>query len=99
MRRFIRTDAVTADYITHHQLHFRHHFAQTVSFLVVYALASAGLLGLGGWLVIQGQLSLGQLVAAEVVLSVAFFGVTQLGIYLGVFLRALRRTRRTRTLL
>jgi ABC-type bacteriocin/lantibiotic exporter with double-glycine peptidase domain len=43
------------------------------------------LLGLGGWLVIQGQLSLGQLVAAELVLSVAFFGVSQLGTYLAYF--------------
>lgn len=80
-----RTDQVTADYIDSHQQHFRHHFGQTICFLALYASASAGLLGLGGWLVIQGELSLGQLVAAEVVLSVAFFGVTQLGIYLAYF--------------
>jgi ABC-type bacteriocin/lantibiotic exporter with double-glycine peptidase domain len=80
-----RTDAVTGDYIEKHEKHFRHHFAQTLCFLFLYASASAGLLGLGGWLVIQGQLSLGQLVAAELVLSVAFFGLTQLGTYLAYF--------------
>lgn len=80
-----RTDAVTGDYIEKHQKHFRHHFSQTICLLLLYASASAGLLGLGGWLVIQGQLSLGQLVAAELVLSVAFFGLTQLGTYLTYF--------------
>ena len=80
-----RTDAATADYVTAHRKHFRRHFAQTVSFFVIYAAASAILLGMGGWLVIQGELSLGQLVAAELVLSAAFFGVSQLGWYLGYF--------------
>ena len=80
-----RTNAITHGYIEEHARHFRHHFAQTLSFLLLYALASAVLLGLGGWLVIQGQLSLGQLVAAELVLSVALFGVSQLGTYLAYF--------------
>jgi putative ABC transport system ATP-binding protein len=80
-----RADAVTRNYITEHKRHFSHHFAQTICFLMLFALASASLLGLGGWLVIQGELSLGQLVAAELVLSVAFYGVSQLGTYLGYF--------------
>ena len=80
-----RTDEMTFQYIDQHRRLFRRHFAQTVSFLVLYAAASAALLGLGGWLVIQGQLTLGQLVAAELVLAVAFFGLSQFGIYLGYF--------------
>ena len=79
------TDSATAGYVQQHRRHFRLHFAQTISFLVIYAAASAILLGLGGWLVIQSQLSLGQLVAAELVLSAAFFGVSQLGTYLVYF--------------
>ena len=51
----------------------------------MYAAASAALLGLGGWLVIQNELTLGQLVAAELVLSAAFIGVSQLGSYLNYF--------------
>jgi len=80
-----RTDAYTRQYIDQHALHFRHHFTQTLCFLFIYAAASAMLLGLGGWLVIQGELSLGQLVAAELVLSVVFVGLSQLGIYLAYF--------------
>jgi putative ABC transport system ATP-binding protein len=80
-----RTDEATGHYMEQHRLHFRHHFAQTLSFLVIYASASAALLGLGGWLVIVGELSLGQLVAAELVLSAVFFGISQLGTYLTYF--------------
>lgn len=79
------TDTMTFQYIEQSRRLFRRHFAQTVSFLVLYAAASATLLGLGGWLVVQGQLTLGQLVAAELVLAVAFFGLSQFGNYLGYF--------------
>jgi len=78
-------DRMTAAYVDQHRQHFRQHFSQTISYLVIYALASATLLGLGGWLVIQAQLSLGQLVAAELVLSAVFFGVSQLSAYLIYF--------------
>ncbi|MEO1028373.1 MAG: ABC transporter ATP-binding protein [Pseudomonadota bacterium] len=80
-----KSDASTCEYVTAHKKHFRRHFAQNLSFLTVYAGASAVLLGLGGWLVIIEQLTLGQLVAAELVLSVAFAGIAQLGWYLTYF--------------
>ena len=80
-----RTDEITDYYISQHRAHFGNYFTQTLWFLFIYAAASALLLGLGGWLVIQGQLTLGQLVAAELVLSVAFFGISQLGTYLTYF--------------
>ncbi len=80
-----RTDDFTRSYINERRRHFRHMFSQTVSFLLTYAGASAALLGLGGWLVVQNELTLGQLVAAELVLSAAFVGVSQLGSYLGYF--------------
>jgi len=83
------TNDAAAEYIEQHRHYFRRHFAQTVLFLILYAVASAALLGLGGWLVIQGQLSLGQLVAAELILSAAFFGVSQLGTYLNYFYEVL----------
>lgn len=78
-----KTDDHTRDYITQRKRHFRHLYSQTLAFLVMYAAASAALLGLGGWLVIENELTLGQLVAAELVLSAAFVGVSQLGSYLG----------------
>ncbi len=80
-----KTDDHTRDYIVQRKRHFRHLFSQTIAFLVMYAAASAALLGLGGWLVIENELTLGQLVAAELVLSAAFLGVSQLGSYLGYF--------------
>lgn len=80
-----KSDDATCEYVTAHKKHFRRHFAQNLSFLTLYAAASAALLGLGGWLVIIEQLTLGQLVAAELVLSVAFAGVAQLGWYLTYF--------------
>ena len=43
------------------------------------------LLGLGGWLVLQSQLNIGQLVAAELILSIVFFGIAQFGVYLTYF--------------
>ncbi len=80
-----RTNSHTASYISERKRHFRQHFSQTLAFLTLYAAASAVLLGLGGWLVINDELTLGQLVAAELVLSTAFFGVAQLGTYLTYF--------------
>jgi ABC-type bacteriocin/lantibiotic exporter with double-glycine peptidase domain len=44
--------------------------------------ASTLLLGLGGWLVVKQQLTLGQLVAAELIVSVVLVGVSKLGRYL-----------------
>ncbi len=80
-----KSEAMTESYITAYRRHFRYSFSQTVAFLVLYAVASAGLLALGGWLIIQGQLSIGQLVAAELILSGIFYGVGQLGPYLDTF--------------
>lgn len=80
-----RSELFTSSYIQQHIVHFRNYFGQTLGFLVFYAVASAFLLGLSGWLVLESQLNLGQLVAAELVLSVVFFGISQLGTYLTYF--------------
>jgi len=77
-----RSEAVTATYIACHRRYFRYSFRQTVAFLSLYAFASAALLALGGNLILAGELSIGQLVAAELILSGVFYGVSQLGWYL-----------------
>ncbi|MEP9401795.1 ABC transporter ATP-binding protein [Sphingomonas sp. VNH70] len=77
-----RSEAVTANYVAAHRRHFRYTFSQTLALLFVYATASAALLALGGWLIIQNQLSIGQLVAAELILSGVFYGIAQFGPYL-----------------
>lgn len=80
-----RSEAMTATYVAAHRRHFRHTFSQTLCLLLLYALASAGLLAMGGWLILQGELSVGQLVAAELILSGVFYGIAQLGGYLEAF--------------
>jgi putative ABC transport system ATP-binding protein len=80
-----RSEDITARYVDCHRKHFRHTFGQTLALLLLYAMASAGLLALGGWLILQGELSIGQLVAAELILSGVFYGIAQLGTYLETF--------------
>lgn len=80
-----RSEAMTARYVSTHRRYFRYQFAQTLAFLLIYAFASAALLLLGGMLILRGQLSLGQLVAAELILSGVFYGISQFGWYLDTF--------------
>jgi len=80
-----RSEALTANYIAQEKRHFRRTFAQTIALLFLYAFASAALLGLGGWLVIRGQLSLGQLVSAELIMSAIFVGMAEFDSYLRRF--------------
>ena len=58
--------------------HFTAILHQIIGLTLVQILASVGLLGLGGFLVIQGTLSLGQLVAAELVVTIVVGGLTKL---------------------
>lgn len=72
------------DGLTRHYLHRRgHHFSvlmrQVIGLKTLYALAGAGLLAAGGALVLQRQLTLGQLVAAELMLSAVLQSVAKLG--------------------
>ncbi len=80
-----RSEQLTAEYVAAHSRHFRWKFPQTISLFILYAVASSALLALGGWLVIQEQLSIGQLVAAELILTSVFYGAAQLGPYFESF--------------
>ena len=77
-----RSEAVTATYVDRHRRYFRYSFPQPVAFVLLYAFARAALLALGGTLILSGELSIGQLVAAELILGGVFYGVSQLGWYL-----------------
>ena len=80
-----QTDQLTHSYVTDHKSHFKYTFSQTISFLLLYAVASASLLGIGGFLVVEGQLSLGQLVAAELILAAILFGLSKSADYLKLY--------------
>ncbi|MBY0408206.1 MAG: HlyD family efflux transporter periplasmic adaptor subunit, partial [Rickettsiales bacterium] len=80
-----RSEQLCQNYLAARKRFFRYSFAQTIIFLVIYILASVSLLGLGGMLVIRGQLTLGQLVAAELILSVILYGLSKLGYFLVLY--------------
>ncbi|WP_022977236.1 ABC transporter transmembrane domain-containing protein [Nevskia ramosa] len=67
-----------AEYASDHRRHFSYKLAQTIGYFGLYAVASAALLGVGGWLVIINQLTLGQLVAAELIFAAVFYSLTRL---------------------
>jgi ABC-type bacteriocin/lantibiotic exporter with double-glycine peptidase domain len=62
-----RVDDLVIAYIKARQRHFRVTFRQAMGSYFFQAFASAGILAIGGWLVINRQLTLGQLVAAELI--------------------------------
>jgi len=73
-----KTDSLVNKYLKYREIYFGFTFKQQISFLTLYAVSSAGLLGLGGMIVLEGQITLGQLVSAELILSAIFYGAVQL---------------------
>lgn len=77
-----RADELAREYVFARRKHFRVVFRQAAASYALQALATASLLGLGGKLVIDGQLTLGQLVAAELAVTALLSSVAKLGKYL-----------------
>ncbi len=76
------TERQNARFLKLHRRHFNYTFAQTIGFLACYVVGSVSLLALAGWLVIRGEMTLGQLVAAELILTGVFAGMSRFGYYL-----------------
>lgn len=74
-----KINELTKRYLVDRKDHFKNLFSQTILLLILYAVASTFLLILGGYLVLKGQLTLGQLVAAELVLSAILYSMAQFG--------------------
>lgn len=68
-------DRLANAWLTARTDHFRVYFRQYVSLQVVVVLLPVLLLVLTGWLVLEGQLTLGQLVAAEFIVTTALTGI------------------------
>ena len=79
---FSKTDELVAKYLNFRAKHFRILLRQFGGTLAVQALASALLLGVGGLLVINRQLTLGQLVAAELVVTAVVSGISKVAKHL-----------------
>ena len=65
-----KANSLAAEYLEARESQFRVVIRQVAFAIGLQVLASTALLGLGGWLVIGGQLTLGQLVASELVVTV-----------------------------
>ncbi|MFN7684236.1 MAG: ATP-binding cassette domain-containing protein [Oligoflexia bacterium] len=74
-----RADIMAGVWLDARKSHFRKVFAQTVGTFGLQAVSSCVLLGFGGWLVIRKELSLGQLVAAELIVTGVLYSVAKMG--------------------
>lgn len=79
---FERSDALTRSWLESRRVHFRTIFRQISGGLVLQVIASVALLSIGGLLVIQNTLTLGQLVAAELIVSATVASVAKMGKHL-----------------
>ncbi|MFN3431067.1 MAG: peptidase domain-containing ABC transporter [Candidatus Sericytochromatia bacterium] len=80
-----RADALALGYVEARKTHYRVVFRQLIGLLALQAVASALLLGVGGWLVVQRQLTLGQLVASEFVVAAVVAGLVKLAKHLETY--------------
>ncbi|UUO04872.1 ATP-binding cassette domain-containing protein [Blastopirellula sp. J2-11] len=80
-----RADQLAIDWLDSRRSHFRVLMRQILFALGLQACAATTLLGLGGWLVIVGELTLGQLVAAELIVMIIVGGFAKLGKHLDSF--------------
>lgn len=83
-----RASALTTEYLKYRRSHFDVLFRQLVLLLGLQAVAGTVLLGFGGWLVINDQMSLGQLVAAELIVATILGSLAKLGKHLEGFFDA-----------
>lgn len=79
------SDNLIVQYIDKRKKHFKYLFGQHIFFLIVYAFMSSLILGLGGYLALQGQLTIGQLVAAELIITVILASIAKSAKYLESF--------------
>lgn len=73
------TDIKLVGFLKARNTHFKQLIKHQLGFYFLSALASSLLLGVGGYLVIHNQLSLGQLVAAEIVLGALIYAFKRFG--------------------
>ncbi len=80
-----RADQLAVNWLDARRAHFRVLMRQILFALGLQAIAATTLLGLGGWLVIMGELTLGQLVAAELIVMIIVGSFAKLGKYVESF--------------
>jgi putative ABC transport system ATP-binding protein len=78
-RAALRTGALCRDWLQARRSHFRVVLRQVIGGTTIFVIATIALLGIGGWLVLEEQLTLGQLIAAELVVANLTEGFTKIG--------------------
>ena len=73
-----RADTLVRNYLQARRGHFRVLMRQIIGLLTMEVVASAALLIVGGWLVINQQLTLGQLVASELIVAAIVASIAKL---------------------
>lgn len=76
------TDRHLHNYLGARKKHFRVVLRQSVGAFGLQAIAATALLALGGWLVVEGELNMGQLVAAELVVANVLNSFAKIGKHL-----------------
>ena len=74
-----RANALATAYLKYRSQHFLVLLRQNIGAVTLQAFGTAALLGAGGYLVIQQRLTIGQLVAAELIVAVVLAGIAKLG--------------------
>lgn len=72
-------------YILARKKYWRIYFAQFLILTILYVVITISLFTIGSTLVVEGQLSLGQLVAAEIIFTGSLVGVVKLSSYFDVY--------------
>ncbi len=87
-----RADALGAEYLEARRAHFRVLLRQIFALLMLQAIASSALLVIGGMLVLHGELTLGQLVASELIVGAIVASVSKFGKHLESWYDAMAAT-------
>jgi len=74
-----KSHILAKEYLNARNKHFKFLFTQILSLFILYAILSSFVLGVGGFLVIAGELSMGQLVAAEIIVTLILTSLTKFG--------------------
>jgi ABC-type bacteriocin/lantibiotic exporter with double-glycine peptidase domain len=84
-----RADALVNDYLTSRKAHYSVLIRQIIALLLLEAFAAAALLAVGGILVLSNQLTLGQLVASELIVGTVVYSMVSLGKHLEIWYDAM----------
>jgi ABC-type bacteriocin/lantibiotic exporter with double-glycine peptidase domain len=84
-----RANQLVNEYLTHRKAHYKVLVGQIIALLLLEAFAAASLLAVGGALVLGGELTLGQLVASELIVGTVVYSMVSLGKHLEIWYDAM----------